>query len=197
MPSLSRHTDETKIWIKLLNGDQAALAFFYERYADWLLKYGLSVHYNREMIRDAVQELFVNIWNRRENLSVPDSVKYYLAISLRRIILKDVINARLSTDDFSDDSVSCLYYENLADEEQEEDMHRKLQDAVRSLPARQQEVIFLRFFEKLSYEEITGITGLDYQILRNTIYRAIKTLRQVLVEKIALISFLSILPSLF
>lgn len=193
MPSFSPDIDETKYWRRLLSGDQEALAFFYEKYADSLLKYGLSVTYNRDVVQDAVQELFINVWNRRQNLTVPDSVKYYLMVSLRRIILKDVVSARLSTDSFSDESLSSLYNENMYAEENEEDIHRKLQEAVRSLPARQQEVIFLRFFEKLSYEEITILTGLDYQILRNTIYRAIKTLRQALIEKIALISILCLL----
>ena len=195
MPSFSPNIDETKHWRRLLAGDQEALAFFYEKYVDFLLKYGMSVTYNRDVVQDAVQELFINVWNRRQNLTVPDSVKYYLMVSLRRIILKDVINSRLSTDSFSDESLSYLYHENMYTDENEEDIHRKLQEAVRSLPTRQQEVIFLRFFEKLSYEEITTITGLEYQILRNTIYRAIKTLRHVLVEKISLISFISFLTS--
>ncbi|GGH21028.1 RNA polymerase sigma factor [Dyadobacter endophyticus] len=188
--------DEAKIWRRLLKGDQQALAFFYEKYADVLLKYGLSVNYNREMVQDAVQELFVHIWNRRQNLTVPESVKYYLMVSLRRIILKEVRNSLLSTDAFSDDSFSYRCHEKHFAEEIEEDVHRNLQQAVRSLPTRQQEVIFLRFFEKLSYEEIASVTGLDYQILRNTIYRAIKTLRQVLLEKMPYISLISIISSL-
>jgi RNA polymerase sigma factor (sigma-70 family) len=196
MRAFSPPIDETKHWRRLLNGDQQALAFFYESYADTLLKYGLSVNYNREMVQDAVQELFITIWNRRQNLTVPDSVKYYLMVSLRRIILKDVRTSLLSTDTFSDDSFSYLYHEKHFAEEKEEDVHCQLQEAVRSLPARQQEIIFLRFFEKRSYEEITSVTGLDYQILRNTIYRAIKTLRQVLVEKMVYISFISLICSL-
>jgi RNA polymerase sigma factor (sigma-70 family) len=52
--------------------------------------------------------------------------------------------------------------------------------AVRQLPARQQEIVFLRFFEKLSYEQISDVTGLDYQVLRNTIYRSVKTLQKQL-----------------
>ncbi|TDE14861.1 RNA polymerase sigma factor [Dyadobacter psychrotolerans] len=196
MPLCSTNADETKHWHKLLNGDQQALAFFYERYADYLLKYGLSVTYNRDMVQDAVQELFINIWNRRQNLSVPDSVKYYLMVSLRRIILKDLLHARQSTDVFSEEALSFASHESLFADEYKEDVHLKLQHAVRLLPARQQEIIFLRFFQKLSYEQITTVTGLDYQILRNTIYRAIKTLRHSLSEKIALTSVLSIFPLL-
>ncbi|OJW74750.1 MAG: hypothetical protein BGO59_28340 [Spirosoma sp. 48-14] len=176
--------DETGWWIRLQQGEPDALAFFYERYADWLLQYGLSVAYNRELVQDSVQELFVQIWNRRHNLSVPQSAKYYLMVSLRRIILADVRKERLSTDSFPDSSLS-LEHQYAADASEVEASNvQKLQLAVRSLPPRQQEIIFLRFFEKMSYEDISKLTGLDYQILRNTIHRAIKSLRQALIHTI-------------
>ncbi|MFD2932803.1 RNA polymerase sigma factor [Spirosoma flavum] len=184
MSSFVQQEDETEQWQKLQHGEQDALAYFYEKYADWLLKYGLSVVYNRELIQDSVQELFIQIWNRRENLTVPQSVKYYLMVSLRRIILKDVTKSRLTTNVFPDDTVSLAHQHNLDLEEFDETVARKIQVAVRSLPPRQQEIIFLRFFDKLSYEEISEITGLDYQILRNTIHRAVKALRHALVHTI-------------
>jgi RNA polymerase sigma factor (sigma-70 family) len=187
MSSSVQQEDETSWWLRLLRGEPNALAFFYEKYADWLLKYGLSVAYNRELVQDSVQELFIQIWNRRENLTVPQSVKYYLMVSLRRIILKDVMSARLTTDLFPDHTLAVDDQSGLDFEEVAEANVRKLQAAVRALPPRQQEVIFLRFFDKMSYEEITGLTGLDYQVLRNTIHRAIKALRQALIHNIDLL----------
>ena len=195
MQSFYSACDETKQWSKLLNGDQEALAFFYTKYTDWLLRYGLSLTCNRELVQDAIQELFINIWNRRRNLSQPDSVKYYLMVSIRRIILKDIKNRRLSTDILPDEALSYKYGEDLSIEI-EEDLYAQLQNAVRALPPRQQEVIFLKFFEKLNYEQIAAITGLDYQILRNTIYRAIKSLRHQLAEKSVLLIAL-LLANLF
>lgn len=184
MHSSPQYEDEARWWQRLLQGEQEALAYFYEKYADTLLKYGISITPNREMVQDAVQELYIQIWNRRANLSVPHSVKYYLIASLRRLILKDVINARLISEATPEVATHEAVFEL---EEMENDIHHKLQLAVRALPNRQQEVIFLRFFEKLSYEEITELTGLDYQVLRNTIHRAIKTLRQSLADKIDLL----------
>lgn len=187
MNSSVQQEGETDWWLRLLGGEQDALAFFYEKYSDWLLKYGLSVSYNRELVQDSVQELFIQIWNRRENLTVPQSVKYYLMASLRRIILKDVLKERLTTDIFPDDTLSLEHHHLLDFEEIEESNAHKLQAAIRALPPRQQEIVFLRFFEKLSYEEITNLTGLDYQVLRNTIHRAIKTLRQTFINNIDLL----------
>jgi len=180
MQSLRPADEENQWWLRLQQGDIDALAFFYERYADWLLKYGLSIVYNRESVQDGVQELFIHVWNRRQNLSIPNSVKFYLMSSLRRILLKEITRERLSTDDFPEESISLREHEELSASELETNVHKQLMRAVRQLPARQQEVVFLRFFEKLSYEQISELTGLDYQVLRNTIHRSVKTLQKQL-----------------
>lgn len=180
MQSLRSADEEKQWWLRLQRGDIDALAFFYEAYSDWLLKYGLSVVHNRESVQDGVQELFIQVWNRRQNLSIPDSVKFYLMSSLRRILLKEVTRERLTTDTFPEESISLKEHDALSATEQETHMHHKLMQAVRQLPARQQEIVFLRFFEKLSYEQISEITGLDYQVLRNTIHRSVKTLQKQL-----------------
>jgi len=177
---------ETDWWLRLLDGDQEALGYFYQKYADTLLKYGLSIVYNRDLVRDAVQELFVQIWNRRKNLSTPNSVKYYLIASLRRIILKSVIDDRKQLDTNADDDYFVNNYSQIP-ELDVPDIDNILQSAIRTLPPRQQELVFLRFFENMSYEAISEVTGLDYQILRNTLYRAIKSLRHNLSDKIDLL----------
>lgn len=181
----NRSTNEEILWwLRLQQGDQQALAFFYERYANSLLKYGLSVIYNRDTVRDGVQELFIQVWNRRQNLSIPQSVLFYLMSSLRRILIKEITRERLSTDNFPEDTISLKEHNELSAIEFEEQMHQQLMKAVRQLPARQQEIVFLRFFEKLSYEQISELTGLDYQVLRNTIHRSVKTLQKQLQQGI-------------
>lgn len=193
---LSEPNDEEVLqWGRLRSGEQHALAYFYEKYADVLLKYGLSVSYHRELIQDCVQELFIQIWNRRQNLSTPRSVKYYLISSLRRIIMDELGKGRLSTDAFPEDSLSLLEHERLDRAEIEEYLNSRLIHAVRGLPARQQEVVFLRFFEKMSYEDISSLTGLDNQVLRNTIHRSIKALHKELslTLDLLMIIFLSVM----
>ncbi|MCE6991083.1 RNA polymerase sigma factor [Dyadobacter sp. CY323] len=162
-------------WQRLRESDADALAYFYDQHADWLLRYGLSVIYERAIVKDAVQELFLVIWNSRHTLSAPKSVRFYLMASLRRLILKNVrTDLRL-----------CDPVEDMADivtTDSAEEMHQAVQKAVRSLPARQQELIFLKFYQKMTYEQIEELTGLKYQILRNTIHRAMKSLRTMLTQ---------------
>ena len=174
------HSADILWWQRLREDDPEALAFFYSRYDDWLLRYGLSVVYNRDLVRDAVQELFLQLWNSRHNLSTPDSVKFYLMASIRRIILK-IMRAECVLCDQVQEA------EDINTSDSIEEIHNAVQHAVRSLPARQQEVIFLKYYEKMSYEQMSQLTGLDYQILRNTIHRAVKALRVLLTKQVDLL----------
>ncbi len=178
--SADQETDRV-VWGRLLNGNQEAMTYFYEKYADHLLRYGLSLTPDRELISDAVQELFITLWTRRNQLSIPDSVRHYLMASLRRRILRAIRSEKRNI-------VVTAEVPDVADEHGDDDeMHQYLQRAVRSLPARQQELVFLKYYEKLSYEQITALTGLEYQVLRNTLYRALKTLRGTLVGQVDLL----------
>ncbi len=173
MHSLEQSSDSLW-WQRLKEDDSGSLAYFYEKYADWLLSYGLSVAGNRDIVKDALQELFLQIWNRRRNLSDPDSVKFYLMVSLRRLILKSVKDGRTFSETMTDIKEE--------EEGETEELHRLVLKAVRSLPPRQQELIFLKYYEQMSYDQIAEATGLDYQILRNTIYRAVKSLKDMLLK---------------
>jgi len=161
------------LWQRLKEDDREALGGLYEKYADHLLAYGLSIVYNRDIVRDAVQELFLQVWSSRHRLTIPDSSRYYLMASVRRLILKIVKEEQVLADEIEERSEE-------QDFEHEEEIRRVVLNAVRTLPPRQQEIIFLKFYEKMSYEEISALTGLEYQILRNTICRAVKSLRLLL-----------------
>ena len=63
-------------------------------------------------------------------------------------------------------------------------MKKKLQqtvgDVLNKLPARQQEIIFLRFYEGLSYEEIADVMGIQLSSTYKLLYKALENLQQSL-----------------
>jgi RNA polymerase sigma factor (sigma-70 family) len=60
----------------------------------------------------------------------------------------------------------------------------KIKAAVADLSRRQQEIVYLRFFQNLSYEEISDVMDINYQVARNLLYQSIKALRQTLVHPV-------------
>jgi RNA polymerase sigma-70 factor (ECF subfamily) len=67
--------------------------------------------------------------------------------------------------------------ENLIQKDEQQHLCRLLMDYINELPSRQRELIHLRFYEGLSYDEIAQHTGLSHRTVYNKIYEALKKLR--------------------
>ena len=57
---------------------------------------------------------------------------------------------------------------------------RQVADALNKLPPRQKEVIYLKIYKGLGYEEVSEVMGLNYQVVRNLLCQALKTFRKLL-----------------
>jgi RNA polymerase sigma factor (sigma-70 family) len=190
--------DDGLLWANFKEGDEASFKELFERYADVLLKYGLTVIANREMVKDAIQDLFIEILRKRKKLASPESVKFYLIVSLRRLLIsknKTEIK-RYTAVDLSESRYIVSHEKSVIEimVNKEEDMLQAkiLSDGIKLLPHRQQEAIFLRFYEGLEYEEISKVMSLNYQVVRNTVHRAVKALRTKLSAAFMLLLYCTI-----
>jgi RNA polymerase sigma-70 factor, ECF subfamily len=62
--------------------------------------------------------------------------------------------------------------------------HRAVQEAIASLPDRQREAIVLRYYERLSYEEIAGVTGGSRKAVERLLARGRAALTEILRERL-------------
>lgn len=172
------YTDEQAHWQAFKQGDKAAFGQLYERYVEALFSYGFYFSKNKDLVEDAIQELFVDLWRMKANLSDTTSIKYYLFRALQRKIfhLLDVetIFTRLpETPDNHDVSVE----ERIITQEQSEEYQHILSRGLVFLPQRQLQAVHLRFFDNLETREIADIMGMNEQSVRNIIQRALQKLR--------------------
>lgn len=74
-------------WQSFLKGDDDAYAWLYSRYVQQLYQYGCRFTTDTEMVKDCVQDVFVNVYRQKDRYSSPpDNVKIYLMSSLRNSI---------------------------------------------------------------------------------------------------------------
>ncbi len=179
----SYDADEMALWRAFKSGDEAAFARMYQRYCHVLYGYGFRVTSDAALIEDSIQDLFIELWRTRENLSDTTSIKYYLFRSLRRRISRTLNSDPLRNDVseihdhaewFSAPSFEALLVENQSNDARVAGLNR----AVEGLSRRQREVISLRFYHNHDYQEICAIMSLNYQSVCNLVYRALDTLRQ-------------------
>ena len=149
---------------------------------------GYASGFTKDMsvMEDAIHDVFVYIWNKREQLSTVDKIRPYLLVSLRHSILKKLKkqkNLELKDADESFTEYDASAEENLIQEEFRIEMSGKLKVAFKQLSNRQREAIFLRYLENMEYEEICELMSINYQSVRNLISSGIKKLALFLKEK--------------
>lgn len=178
-----RYNGKNKSWEKFVNGDEAAFEQLFKTYYQPMYGYGIKIGGQPDLVRDSIQELFRNIWERRSELNHIESPNVYLFVSFRRKILKSISNNRKSgnLDEVDDSEVICFGKEELIiKNEVKVQRKEKLQKALNKLSRRQKEVIYLHYYNGMSYGEIEQILSINRQSVRNHIYRAMETLRSLL-----------------
>lgn len=81
----------TLIWQSFIEGDDGAFTPLYHQYAERLLTYGYKFNLNREVVRDALQEVFTDLYLNREKLGLKvENPTGYLFVSLKNNLLKKI-----------------------------------------------------------------------------------------------------------
>lgn len=170
-------------WTGLQNGDPEALGHLYDQYADKLFEAASWITDNRELAKDALQEMFIDLWNYRNSLGKVIHTQSYLIKVLHNILFKKLkaqlpVTASLEiADRFADQQNAEEKW--ISDDTERENL-LKLSRACQQLTARQQTIIKMRFYEGLSYKQIATRLSMNYQSVSNLVFRALINLRKEL-----------------
>lgn len=180
------------LWEAFRDGDEKAFSSIFNSYVQELYKYGVRFSEDSELVKDAIQELFIKLYNNRSNLGSTDNIRFYLFKALKRRLIDELSQ---STNTISLSTLSLPFdLEHSADDEEEEwetvVKKKKLKSALSQLSSRQREAIYLRYEAEMSLEEIAELLDMNYQSARNLIHRGIDKLRKTLLLVSLFIFFL-------
>lgn len=177
-----RKTD-AELWIDFKCGCEQTFSFIFHKHYSFLFNYGTKLTSDKDLIKDSIQELFIILWESRTRLGDTVSIKFYLLKSFRRHVIRTLISNAKYIDknhlleNYQSQLVSSYEKELIQDQSYHEQQFH-LQEALSKLSPRQKEVLYLKFYENLSYQEITEVTLLNYQSVRNYIHQALQVLRK-------------------
>jgi RNA polymerase sigma factor (sigma-70 family) len=179
-------TQDNSIWQNFVDGDITALNILMEKYFRFLFNYGTKICKNEELVKDTVQELFIKLWNRKEHLSREVNIKAYLITSLRRSLYRKIQSLE-KFESFTDYDNELLPFDLEISVEQKfinNEFNKllafKLAKYTQLLPKRQKEVLYLKFMQNLSREEIAQVMDISLQTVSNICQMALKNLRDQL-----------------
>ena len=174
-------TSDQQLWDQLKSGDKSALAAIYNREADYLYSYCCRLTPDKELILDCIQDLFVEIWNKRTSIGSTDNIRPYLITSIRRKVIhqlkKTIYTAGEIEEELAFRTEDDIETDIIAQENQSEKA-KMLALGMEGLSKRQREAIYHKYYNNLSYDEICKVMELNYQSVRNLISSGIKRLRQ-------------------
>ncbi|WP_148561769.1 RNA polymerase sigma factor [Pontibacter korlensis] len=173
--------EELEVWNRFREGSEADFTLIYRRYAPVMLRYGHRIAPDRDLVKDCIQQVFFQIWKSRENLSNPPSVKNYLLKAFRCELGKKASFKSKHEPISNDNQVGTeSSHEVMLINSQSLELNRqKLHQLLTKLPERQREVLFLKYYTGLQYEEIADIMGIDQKSVYKLTYKAIDKLHQL------------------
>ena len=179
-------TSESDIWNELGNGDKLALVRIYKEYYNELFNYGFRISGSEEITRDSIQELFIIIWMDKTKYTNIKNPKPYIFRIFRNTIIDSLKIKECCTDLNDMELIDPFLSEHdfTINTEISTEAKKKLAKAIEQLTKRQREIIFLKFYSGLSYDEISQITSIKNQSIRNIMTKALKKLRIVIPKKI-------------
>lgn len=179
MGNLSKHNDQ-ELLIKLRNGDVSAFDELYYRYVKKLMAFALSFFPNRDLAQDAVQDIFIRIWERRSELDESKNFKTYLFQSVKFYMFNYARDRKPScTLDEAPDHF--IVKENKVETDLAyQDLESAVFTLIEKLPKVQQEVFRLNKLDGFTASEIAVKMNLSQRTIEHHIYLASKTVKKEL-----------------
>ena len=174
-------TSNEDLWYQLRLGNQKAIEDLYRMNYQVLYSYAYKICRDKEMSKDCVQELFVRLWEKRDQLREVSKVRPYLLQSIWHAVIRKLksTHKNLAIDENTHYNMDVVFSSESIQISQDltNEKNRRLNDALNTLSARQRQIIFMQYYEGLTIEEIQESTELKYQSIKILTHRAMLILR--------------------
>lgn len=173
---MSNNKNLQKIWSKISKDDTSALGELYDYLIDDLFNYGHYLTNDHQIIEDAIHDVFIQLWNKRKQITIHSSVKFYLIKAFRRNLIPKLEHSHKVLSSEPDQ------FEELVEDEPSVGKYvffkDKLDQKIKALSPREQEAIYLKYFENMDYEEMAQIMGLKIHAIHKLVSRGIIKMRK-------------------
>lgn len=175
--------------IKLIqSGNSKAFEELFGRYWELLLAAALHRLQSRDLAQDVLQELFVDLWEKRETLAIHTNVKGYLNRALKNRIINK-IKSEAVRDKYEKMILEHYEVNNLSTGHRfsEQVLKEEIRKETAKLPVRCREVFELSRMEQMTHKEIGEQLNISPKTVENHIGKALKILRPKLKQIISLL----------
>jgi RNA polymerase sigma factor (sigma-70 family) len=164
-------------WKNILEGDHAAYEQLYYEYFKKFYNYGKRFTPDTNLIEDSIQEVFLEIWSKREKILKIDAPNSYFFSAFRFILLEKMRQTNRLASIQAEEEAEFSIELKIMEQEAHSIVRQKLEKALQSLTPRQREAVFLRFYEGLSYEDVASVLNISVKATYKIMARSLASLK--------------------
>jgi RNA polymerase sigma-70 factor (ECF subfamily) len=154
------------------------------KYYEPLCKYAFTIVKEPHSCEDIVQETFLRVWEKKQNLIGSEELTWYLYTAIRNNCLSFLEKKQKTVlGDFNGQEVIESPGERTAPAAKEADYDTLLKNALENLPPRCREVFVLSRVSNLTYKQISDSLGISIKTVENQMGKALKILRSYIRQK--------------
>lgn len=186
--SINSDFDENKILYELSRGNEEAFTTLYNKYKNIVYSSALKITKSKTLAEEVVQDVFLKIWERKEELNDITDFESYLFISgrnhifnmIKKIAREDDFKSKIKDNDFSFNTTDSFL--------KEEQYTILLNQILLKLPPQQQKIYQMAKIEGLSHQKIAEILDISPLTVKKHMAQALKLIRIQLARHINIIT---------
>jgi RNA polymerase sigma factor (sigma-70 family) len=174
--------------------DRRAYTDLIKQYSKQLFAFGYRFCPDEDIVKDCIQQLFTELWNRRFDISETSTIKSYLFKAIRNRVLREK-DKWLKNEALNDEYDFVLEFSvdnKLIAEITDQELAEKMKRVIQSLPPRQREIVYLKFYEDLDIQQISQIMNINRQSAHNLLQKAYQGIRSDWSVSLLLITALAV-----
>lgn len=191
---IKNNHDDKLLVQQIKNNEVKAFDALFHKYSEKLFRFSFSLLKNEEDSKEIVQEAFLRIWRKREEIDSTKSFKSFL-FSISYNLVVDQLRLRLKDQEYRKFLVAYFDSEKfeLSNNLDYNKIVEQIRHAVEELPTKRKQIYTLSREVGLSHKEIAERMGITVKTVENQITLALKHLKQSLgKDVIPIVLFLSL-----
>jgi len=189
MGNIANHKKEVKLFNKIKEGDKKAFEQLFSFYYDSLCNFAYLFVQDTQVAEEAVSDVFVNIWRKKERINIELNLKSYLYKSTKNAVISYTRKRKLnivSIDEYKDASGIETPETLLIKTEKTEHFNKILM----TLPKKAGLVFRMHKVDGMKYREIAEVLGISEKTVENHMGNSLRHLRNLAAKNPELINYL-------
>lgn len=174
---------DNRLTQKMQDKDEDFFEFLFEKYHRQLFLLALQYLKDEKLAEDAIQDVFLKVWQKRDRLDPSRSVKGFLFTTLKNHVLNMIRNKkRRIANTVEAGSQKSGTVENTEEEMVLNEYWKIVERGVSELPSGKQKVFRLRRMQGYTNREVASVLQISITTVKSQLYKATKFMRSFIRE---------------